>query len=84
MRRAGTAVAGFGWRGMLALVGGVASIAGIASLQCGLPAYGPWPKGDASCDTEAECTASHGPGWYCDSWKSPCVERIEQDAGSSP
>jgi hypothetical protein len=82
MRRAGRAVSGLGWRGMLALVGGVASLAGLGTSACGTtPVYG--VRGDGGwvdCATNADCEAKHGTGWYCP--PSGHCTRVPVDAGT--
>jgi hypothetical protein len=66
MRRSGEAVVRAGWRGLFALVGGVASLAGVGVVSCGM--YGPAPMyGPVSeCTTSTDCETKHAQGWYCD------------------
>ena len=67
MRPNGRRLASFGWRGMLALVGGVASLAGLGTSACA-PVYGPAPGdgGWTGCATNADCEVRYGSGWYCE------------------
>jgi len=67
MRRTGKAAVNLGWRSVLALVGGVASIAALGA-SCGVPAYGIQP----TCTKDSDCVALHGADWYC---STVCVER---------
>jgi hypothetical protein len=73
MGRTGRKLVSFGWRGMLALVGGVASL-GWSGVGCwGNPPYGPVPdSGLIDCTSDAECVAGHGKGWYCRPSSSTC------------
>jgi hypothetical protein len=68
-------VVGLGWRGLLALVGGIATLAG-----CGTQSeivYGP---AIVYCTDDADCSS----GWYCDKTLSkPVCDFITWDAGPS-
>jgi hypothetical protein len=71
-------VAGIGWRGLLALVGGVASLAGCGGVvetpPYGVPLYG----AQLSCSSDSDCATKVGNGWYCD--QKTCAYR--PDAGT--
>jgi len=45
---------------MLALVGGMASLAGVGCVT--QVYYGV----QVACETDADCEAKHGSGWYCE------------------
>ena len=73
-------VAGIGWRALLALVGGVASLAGCGGNE--MPPYGAVPLYGAqnySCSSDSDCATKVGNGWYCE--QKTCAYR--PDAGSS-
>jgi hypothetical protein len=49
----------------------VALVAGAATVGCPQPAYyGPPPifppPPGGECQSEVDCAAAHGPGWYCE------------------
>ena len=82
MRRTGKAVVNLGWRSLLALVGGAASVVGVGiSAGCGglEPPYGVQPLYgvQVTCTKDADCTTRIGAGWYCDG--KTCVQH--PDAG---
>jgi hypothetical protein len=66
MGHARRAAASLGWRGMLAVIRGAASLAGLGLVSCAL--YGPTPPygTPSECNTDADCQAKHGNGWYCE------------------
>jgi hypothetical protein len=74
MQRTGKAAVRLGWRSLLALVGGVASIAGLGSCGVAQPVYGV----NTSCTNDADCTARFNSNWYCD--VGTCTQR-PPDAG---
>jgi len=70
-------LANLGFRGLLLLVGGVATLAGAASC-----AYGPAPVyGMLTCQDDTDCSVSEG--WYCDQSAKVCAHR-DLDAGTPP
>jgi hypothetical protein len=75
MPRVAKSIAQGSFKRLLAAAGSVVSLVGLATTSC--PAYGP-PV--VECHTNADCEASRGKGWYCDS-RNDCVEQL--DGGSS-
>ena len=83
MRRTGRDLARLGLKGLLSLVGGAAALVGTA---CGVvPLYGAQPPygSPSECSGDADCKASHGDDWYCDSTSmGRCIQKAP-DAGTS-
>ena len=75
MRTARKAI-GLGWRAMLALAGGVATLAGCGG-DNNVAMYGV----QLTCHTDSDCVSQATQGWYCDGKTFTCVYR--PDAGSS-
>ncbi|HEY3448199.1 MAG TPA: hypothetical protein VGK67_17720 [Myxococcales bacterium] len=79
MKKTGKAIAGFGVRRFLSIIGSMSALAGATCA-----AYGPAPAyGINTCTQDTECT-SQGSGWYCDksSGTGYCAH-AEPDAGTT-
>ena len=77
MRRTGRAVANLGWRGMLALVGGVLSLTGVGATSC-MPPYGTNPVRPCK---DSDCAARFDSTWHCDEMGG-CTDGVIPDAGA--
>ncbi|MGC4119362.1 MAG: hypothetical protein QM765_33310 [Myxococcales bacterium] len=81
MRRTRRALERLGLRGLLAVVGGAASIVGTA---CGIaPLYGAQPPYGvpSDCVDDSYCKQAFGAGWYCDRSQGQCAA-TPADAGT--